>query len=69
MQDRFADDCELHALVQRREHTGRDGVTSFWQEYLKPFETIHSDFSHTAAGGDVAVLEWTGRGKLAGDGQ
>ena len=64
MQDRFADDCELHALVHRRDHTGRDGVTSFWTEYLKPFGKIHSDFTHHAADGNVAVLEWVGKGTL-----
>ena len=64
MQDRFADECELHALVHRRDHSGRDGVTSFWTEYLKPFSKIHSEFTHHSAGGDLAVLEWVGKGTL-----
>ena len=70
MQDRFADDCELHALVRRREHKGRDGVNAFWTEYLKPFKQIHSDFDHVAANGNIAILEWTGKGELKeGDGK
>ena len=63
--DAFADDAVLMALVSHRTHTGRDGVEAFWREYLKPFEDIHSEFTHVATAGDQAILEWTGRGRLA----
>ena len=62
----FASDATLMALVSRRTHEGADGVRAFWEEYLKPFERIHSEFGHVRADGDHAVLEWTGTGTLAG---
>ena len=60
----FADDATLLSIVQGRTHEGVDGAEAFWAEYLKPFDTIHSEFTHHAAEGNLAVLEWRGTGKL-----
>ncbi len=68
MAGQFADDATLMALVSRRTHEGVDGARAFWEEYLKPFERVHSEFGYVRADGDHAVLEWTGKGTLAGDG-
>lgn len=63
----FADDAEVFALVDRRRHTGQDGVTSFWAEYRREFDKIESTFSNISVEGNLAVLEWTGKGTVAGD--
>ena len=64
----FADEPELLAIVSKRTHTGREGAEAFWREYMKPFTKIHSEFTHVAADGRLAVLEWRGVGKLKATG-
>ena len=60
----FAEGAVLLSIVQGRTHEGRDGAKAFWGEYLKPFDTIHSEFTHHATDGSLAILEWRGTGKL-----
>ena len=60
----FAEGATLLSIVQGRTHEGIDGAKAFWAEYLKPFDTIHSEFTHHATDGNLAILEWRGVGKL-----
>ena len=68
MVDCFAEQSETHAMAARRDHTGRDGAEKFWNEYRGQFDKVHSDFSKATVEGNVAVLEWTGKGTLKGTG-
>jgi ketosteroid isomerase-like protein len=62
----FADDAELHSVGKPDPVHGKDGATQFWADYLKTFESVRSTFTHAAADGNTALLEWASEGKLTG---
>jgi ketosteroid isomerase-like protein len=62
MTDQFADDVEL----RRPETDATTGdVDGFWSRYLDQFDEIGTEFTHVAEADDLAVLEWTSKGRLA----
>jgi steroid delta-isomerase-like uncharacterized protein len=60
----FADDAEVSNLVKTEPLRGLDGTRQFWQDYLKAFERIESEFTHTTASDEGAALEWVSEGTL-----
>jgi ketosteroid isomerase-like protein len=61
----FADDVELVRPETGQQERGTGGAQQFWQQYVDQFEQIRSEFSRVVDG-EVAVLEWTSTGTLAG---
>ena len=59
----FADESETSNPTDASPHQGRDGARHFWDGYRRSFEEIHSEFRNVVATDDVAILEWTSRGK------
>jgi ketosteroid isomerase-like protein len=62
--DLFADDATLDKAGMPHGKSGKDGARTFWQEYRDVFDRIDATFTHTAAGDDLAYLEWTSEGTL-----
>ncbi len=60
--DLFAADAELATLAKPDPVRGPDAARQFWTDYLKAFDGVRSEFTHTAAGGSTALLEWTSAG-------
>lgn len=58
----FADDAELANLTHERK--GADGARQFWDEYLRAFKNVRSDFFAVYEADSFAVLEWTSTGEL-----
>ena len=58
----FADDAELANLTHTRK--GAAGARQFWDEYLKAFKAVKSDFFAVNEAAGFAVLEWTSTGEL-----
>src|SRR3954454_7144355 len=60
--EQFADDPEL----RRPETAAATGdVEGFWSGYLKQFDQIGTEVTHVAQADELAVLEWTSKGRLA----
>jgi ketosteroid isomerase-like protein len=59
----FSDQCELTSIAFDQPITGAP-IGKFWTDYVDLFETIKTEFTHTHATGDLAVLEWRSVGKL-----
>lgn len=64
--DLFADDAELSNLTHTR--SGRDGARQFWDEYLRAFKTVRSEFFAVHEADGFAALEWTSSGELPAGG-
>jgi ketosteroid isomerase-like protein len=62
--DLFADDAEATSLARSEPLTGRHGVRQFWEEYLRAFGEIRSEFTNIIENDQGAVLEWISRGTL-----
>lgn len=62
--ERFADECQLTNLGMVRPARGRDGAHDFWQNYLRQFRHIKTEFDHVHQAGDVSILEWNSSGQL-----
>jgi ketosteroid isomerase-like protein len=60
----FGDDAELSNLAHEEPHRGKDGARRFWDEYLKAFAEIRSDFRAVKEADGWAVLEWASSGAL-----
>lgn len=61
----FVDDVELVRPETGQHERGTGGARQFWQQYVDQFQEIRSEFARVVDG-DVAVLEWTSTGRLAG---
>ena len=59
----FSEDASLKRLTEE-EYNGKDGVQTFWQEYLDTFKTQETSFHNTAEMDGVALLEWRSQGEL-----
>jgi ketosteroid isomerase-like protein len=62
--DLFADDAEAASLARSEPLSGRHGVRQFWEEYLRAFGEIRSEFTNVIESEQGAVLEWISRGTL-----
>lgn len=62
----FADDAEVTSLARSEPLSGRHGVREFWDEYLRSFGEIRSEFTNVIETDQGAVLEWISRGTLPG---
>lgn len=60
----FGDDAELSNLAHDEPRRGKDGARQFWDDYLKAFAEIRSDFQSVKEADGWAVLEWTSAGSL-----
>jgi ketosteroid isomerase-like protein len=60
----FTDDAEITNIALKQPFKGRDGAYEFWNDYLKVFDRIASEFTHVTEGGETAVLEWRAEGAL-----
>ena len=60
----FANDAQLSSISLRKPHVGVQGAVEFWNQYLKIFKSIKSEFTHLHASGDLAALEWKSEGVL-----
>jgi ketosteroid isomerase-like protein len=65
--DLFADDAEATSLARSEPLSGRHGVRQFWEEYLRAFGEIRSEFTNLIESDQGAVLEWISRGTLPDD--
>ena len=63
---RFAPSCQLWRQSYGEAYHDAEGVHKFWTEYLKPFESIATDFTHVMERENLAILEWESRGNLQG---
>ena len=61
----FASDVELIRPEAGQTERGAGGAEHFWQQYVDQFQDIRSEFARVVDG-EVAVLEWTSSGHLAG---
>ena len=59
-----ADDAELMKLDGNHVATGKDGATTFWDDYRNVFGDLETTFTHTVVGEGIAALEWTSTGTL-----
>ena len=62
----FGGDAEVENPTHRTPVRGRHGAREFWQHYIETFEEVESSFRNVAESGDVAMLEWTTRGRAVG---
>jgi ketosteroid isomerase-like protein len=62
MAEQFGDDPELR---RPETDTATGDVDGFWSKYLDQFDEIGTEFTHVAEAEDLAVLEWTSKGRLA----
>ena len=60
----FADDAELESPVRSAAAHGTDGARKFWEEYLRAFDDVRSEFTHVNGGGPFATMEWSSSGTL-----
>lgn len=63
----FSEEAELSSLGSPVPVRGKVGVYRFWRGYLGTFKSIQSDFKKVIEKDNLAVLEWTSRGKLPND--
>ncbi|WBQ08334.1 nuclear transport factor 2 family protein [Kribbella sp. CA-293567] len=62
----FGETAELERPEVGSHHSRTSSPEEFWQAYRAQFDEIASTFTRSAAGAQLAVLEWTADGKLAG---
>jgi ketosteroid isomerase-like protein len=60
----FADDAEVTNIALKEPFRGREGARRFWDDYLKIFDRIGSNFTRVTEGGGTAVMEWEAEGAL-----
>jgi ketosteroid isomerase-like protein len=60
----FADDAELMNIALREPCRGREGARRFWDDYLKVFDRVASNFTRVTEGDGTAVMEWEAEGAL-----
>jgi ketosteroid isomerase-like protein len=60
----FADDAELESPVRSAARHGAKGARRFWDEYLRAFGSVRSEFTHVKDAGEFASLEWSSSGTL-----
>jgi ketosteroid isomerase-like protein len=60
----FSDDATLTKAGLPHGERGKDGATTFWQQYRDVFGDIESSFSHRVVDEHIAYLEWTSKGTL-----
>ncbi len=60
----FADGAELIRPEVDKADPHEGDVRSFWDSYLSPFSTVHTEFTHVDAADSLAVLEWESKGEL-----
>ncbi len=60
----FSDKAELTRLTHKT-YEGKDEAKRFWQEYLEPFDEVHTEFFKVTEDDETVVLEWESKGKLA----
>jgi ketosteroid isomerase-like protein len=58
------DDAELMKLDERNETSGKDGATTFWEDYRNVFGDLETTFTSSVVGETIAALEWTSTGTL-----
>lgn len=61
----FSDEATLERLTHKT-YSGKDEATTFWNEYLEPFEHVSTTFVNVTENGESAVLEWESQGTLKG---
>ena len=59
-----ADDAELMKLDGNHQATGKDGATTFWEDYRNVFGDLETTFTGSVIGESSAALEWTSTGTL-----
>jgi ketosteroid isomerase-like protein len=62
----FSKDAQLKSIAHHDHIGDASGLTKFWGDYVENFEEVKSHFIHIHSSGDLAVLEWTSEGTLAG---
>jgi ketosteroid isomerase-like protein len=60
----FADTAEVQSPVRSAAEHGTDGARRFWQEHVRAFADVHSDFTSVRELGDFAAMEWSATGTL-----
>ena len=60
----FGDETSLKRMTHKS-YEGKGEAKTFWQEYLEPFDTIHTEFFKVTEDDETVVLEWESKGKLA----
>jgi ketosteroid isomerase-like protein len=65
----YAQDAEVQNPTDRTPRRGIDGAREFWRQYRGTFKEIESEFRNVVESGQVAMLEWTSRGRFAGGDQ
>jgi ketosteroid isomerase-like protein len=61
----FAEDAELLRPETGQDVSGTGGARQFWEQYVRQFADIRSEFSRVVDSGQVGVLEWTSSGRLS----
>ena len=62
----YGQDAKVKNPTHRTPHHGADGAREFWRHYMDTFEEIESTFRNVVESNDVAILEWTSRGRAVG---
>ena len=65
MEPLFTDEAELRRPELDHDRGAAGDVRAFWKAYLDQFSEIDTEFDTVEESGDLAVLEWTSRGRLA----
>lgn len=60
----FSDDATLSKVGMPHEQHGKDGATTFWEQYRDVFDEIEATFQNITADDGIAYLEWTSQGTL-----